>query len=212
MKLFIFLLTALVLTFSQAAYSGEVLLRPHVKSITLTLGNQTYVIQRNQDPTITITSLYTNTTVGKLQPIHLAPGVETIGEVEVLDYLQRMQTDDSIILIDTRPKSWFDRIRIPGAVDVPPATFENELTATETLEKLFNVKTNANGELDFSQAKTIVAYCNGHFCGYTPDAIKHADYSLLKLGYPPEKIKYYRGGMQAWTSVGLTVIGEEAFN
>jgi len=29
---------------------------------------------------------------------------------------------------------------------------------------------------------------------------------LLKFGYPPEKIKWYRGGMQAWETVGLTTI------
>ena len=40
--------------------------------------------------------------------------------------------------------------------------------------------------------------------------IKNAEFSLLKMGYPPEKLKYYRGGMQAWTSLGLTVVGDKA--
>jgi rhodanese-related sulfurtransferase len=34
--------------------------------------------------------------------------------------------------------------------------------------------------------------------------------ALLEVGYPAEKIKYYRGGMQAWTSLGLSVVGEAA--
>lgn len=191
--------------------SGEVQLTEGVKSITIKLHGQTYVIQRNQDPRITLTDLYTNTTVGHLQPMHLAPGVETIGELDVIDYMQRMQTDPSIILVDTRPTIWFERLRIPGAINVPMSTFNNELDAIEALEKYFNVKTKPNGDFDFSHAKTIVAYCNGHFCGQTPAAVKTNNYSLLKLGYPANKIKYYRGGMQAWTSVGLTVIGNEAF-
>jgi hypothetical protein len=29
---------------------------------------------------------------------------------------------------------------------------------------------------------------------------------LIALGYPPELLKYYRGGMQAWRSVGLTTV------
>jgi len=37
--------------------------------------------------------------------------------------------------------------------------------------------------------------------------IKNAKYSLLNMGYPVSKIKYYRGGMQAWTSLGFTVVG-----
>ncbi|HEB77112.1 MAG TPA: rhodanese-like domain-containing protein, partial [Methylothermaceae bacterium] len=27
---------------------------------------------------------------------------------------------------------------------------------------------------------------------------------LISLGYPADKIKWYRGGMQAWLSLGLT--------
>ncbi|CAI8238634.1 MAG: Uncharacterised protein [Arcobacter lacus] len=37
--------------------------------------------------------------------------------------------------------------------------------------------------------------------------VKNAEFSLLKMGYPVAKIKYYRGGMQAWTSLGFTVVG-----
>jgi len=32
---------------------------------------------------------------------------------------------------------------------------------------------------------------------------------LIKLGYPEEKMKYYRGGMQAWQLLGLTTIVPE---
>ncbi|MGD8572392.1 MAG: rhodanese-like domain-containing protein, partial [Gammaproteobacteria bacterium] len=42
----------------------------------------------------------------------------------------------------------------------------------------------------------------GMWCGQSPRAIK----GLLKLGYPAEKISYYRGGMQSWQMLGLTVV------
>jgi hypothetical protein len=29
---------------------------------------------------------------------------------------------------------------------------------------------------------------------------------LLSHGYPPEKVYYYRGGMQMWKVLGLTVV------
>jgi hypothetical protein len=30
--------------------------------------------------------------------------------------------------------------------------------------------------------------------------------ALMELGYPEEKMKYYRGGMQAWQLLGFTTI------
>jgi rhodanese-related sulfurtransferase len=30
--------------------------------------------------------------------------------------------------------------------------------------------------------------------------------TLLKYGYPADKIKWYRGGMQNWTALGLTTV------
>jgi hypothetical protein len=31
-------------------------------------------------------------------------------------------------------------------------------------------------------------------------------WALLDYGYPAHKIKYYRGGMQAWQLLGLTTV------
>ena len=55
---------------------------------------------------------------------------------------------------------------------------------------------------DFSKAKTLVMFCNGMWCGQSPANIK----TLLKYGYPPEKIKWYRGGMQDWEILGLSTV------
>jgi hypothetical protein len=53
---------------------------------------------------------------------------------------------------------------------------------------------------DYSGAKTLVLFCNGMWCGQSPASIK----TLLKYGYPAEKIKYFRGGMQTWEILGLS--------
>ena len=53
---------------------------------------------------------------------------------------------------------------------------------------------------DFSDAKTLVLFCNGMWCGQSPNNIKN----LLKFGYPADKLKWYRGGMQAWSILGLS--------
>jgi rhodanese-related sulfurtransferase len=47
-----------------------------------------------------------------------------------------------------------------------------------------------------------VFYCNGAWCGQSPTNIK----TLLMLGYPANKIKWYRGGMQDWRMLGLTTV------
>ncbi|RUM76239.1 MAG: rhodanese-like domain-containing protein, partial [Sulfurovum sp.] len=64
----------------------------------------------------------------------------------------------------------------------------------------------ANGDtskvFDFSNAKTLVMFCNGMWCGQSPASIA----ALRKFGYPAEKLKYYRGGMQDWHILGLTTV------
>ena len=55
---------------------------------------------------------------------------------------------------------------------------------------------------DFSAAKDLVIWCNGPACGQSPRAIR----GLLELGYPGDKISYYRGGMQMWQLWGLTTV------
>jgi len=48
--------------------------------------------------------------------------------------------------------------------------------------------------------EAVVFYCNGPWCGQSPTNIKQ----LVALGYPAHKLKWYRGGMQDWKSLGLT--------
>ena len=59
------------------------------------------------------------------------------------------------------------------------------------MEDEMGVVQKENGTLDFSKAKTLALYCNGYWCGQTPGMVKNAKFSLLKMGYPVEKIKYY---------------------
>ena len=113
--------------------------------------------------------------------------------------------DDSILVIDSRTPDWVKRGTIPGAINIPWTTLNisksDPFTIVDTLEKHFNVK--AQEDLyDFSKAKTLVMFCNGIWCGQSPNNIK----SLLKIGYPPHKIKWYRGGMQDWAILGLTTV------
>ncbi|MDD2893863.1 MAG: rhodanese-like domain-containing protein [Halothiobacillaceae bacterium] len=140
-----------------------------------------------------------------IQPIKLAEGVETFGELEVLDYLSRIAAGDTqYLVIDSRTTDWYEKVTIPGAINVPygqnMAGQPTDLPAVkQSLVNLFGVQEN-NGGYDFSAARTLAVFCNGPWCGQTPNYLR----TLLALGYPAEKLKWYRGGMQDWCALGLT--------
>ncbi len=162
-----------------------------------------------------------------IQPMQAAPGVKTIGQVEVFDFMEQELLDGTGVLIDARTPSWWKRGTIPGSINVPFTVYDldkNDPKLVAALEK-FGVRPRKevggftrllekigllngdekNDDWDFSHAKTLVLWCNGMWCGQSPRAIR----GLLKLGYPAHKLRYYRGGMQAWQSLGLTVIVPE---
>ncbi len=181
---------------------------PGVKSIEMNLNGEKFTLMRNQTPGNKISPLYETTNRGTAQPMILAPGVETLGELEFIEYMKKAQTDKTIAVIDSRKPGWYAKLRIPGAVNVPYTNFDEKDTAIEMMEDEMGVVQKEDGTLDFSNAKTLALYCNGYWCGQTPGMVKKAKFSLLNMGYPAEKIKYYRGGMQAWTSLGYTVVGD----
>jgi len=208
----ILITTAISGLFASSAISAEetssfVAISKGVKSIDMKLNGEEFTLMRNQTAGNKISSLYDTTFRGAPQPISLAKGLETLGELEFIDYMKKAQSDENIAIIDSRKPGWFDRLRIPGAVNVPFTNFDEKETAIEMMEDEMGVVEKEDGTLDFSNAKTLALYCNGYWCGQTPGMVKNAKFSLLKMGYPVEKIKYYRGGMQAWTSLGFTVVG-----
>ena len=168
-------------------------------------------ISRNQDNKNTVNPAFAKTSRPCppfcIQPAILAPGVETIAEVEMIDYISKMSAgDDTILVVDSRTPDWVEKGTIPGAKNLPwtklnPAKGADPVSILEILEEEFGV-TESEGLLNFSKAKTLVMFCNGMWCGQSPNNIKN----LLKFGYPAHKIKWYRGGMQNWEILGLTTV------
>ncbi|MBQ76828.1 MAG: sulfurtransferase [Gammaproteobacteria bacterium] len=166
-------------------------------------------ISRNQDNKNTVKPDYAITSRPCppfcIRPIKLAPGIETIGELEMLRYLTAASKDPSILVIDSRTPDWVKKGTIPGSVNIPwtllnPET-SNPLVIGEILQERFGAI--QDEELwDYSDVKTLVMFCNGMWCGQSPRNIL----TLLKYGYPAEKIKWYRGGMQDWEVLGLTTV------
>ncbi len=140
-----------------------------------------------------------------IQPIKLAEGVETIGELEMLNYLKRIANDNSILVIDSRETKWLKTGMIPGAINISWDKLYNKTASDTEIANILQFNFNAvlTGKLwNFENAKTLIFYCNGPWCGQSPTNIR----ALLSIGYPSHRIKWYRGGMQNWKSFGLTTI------
>lgn len=132
-----------------------------------------------------------------IQPFSIDPKIETYGELEVLDFISHKRG----VFIDARLKNWYLQSAIPSAINIPFKIFLSDSDQrTKVLKNLGGIY--AKNNWDFTKAKTILFYCNGAWCGQSPTAI----HALIGLGYPKEKMKYYRGGMQAWQLLGLTTI------
>ena len=142
-------------------------------------------------------------TKGRLLPMILDEDLETYGELEVLLTLKEMKTNPNLVLVDSRKKKWFKYRTIPGAINMPFDYFkerdEYEFEFDFALKYLGAVK-DEDGDYDFDNVKTIVVFCNGPWCSQSPDMI----FAMIAVGYPSEKIKWYRGGMQDWLSAGMT--------
>jgi rhodanese-related sulfurtransferase len=164
-----------------------------------------YKIEREQKPNSYLTNTYALTSRPSppffIQPFEAAEGVETYGELELLDFIKRKQG----VFIDARLPNWYYKAAIPTAVNIPFKLFLNDTPEREEILKSLGVGYDKEGEYDFSDAKTLLLYCNGAWCGQSPTAIR----ALLEIGYPAKKLKYYRGGMQAWQLLGLTTIVPE---
>lgn len=213
---------------STSTMALDVKITQELDSVPVHHGSDFIKIQRIQDQDNVLTGGFTKTSRKCppfcIQPLHVAPGVTTVGELELLEFIDKKLEVGKGILIDARTPSWYQKGTIPGSVNIPFTSFNPEKSPEElevALKKLNVKKKNktessfvdsilgwfssdaeaAASPWDFSEAQEILLYCNGMWCGQSPTAIKN----LLALGYPAKKIYYYRGGMQSWQSLGLTV-------
>jgi rhodanese-related sulfurtransferase len=190
--------------------AADVNITRDVESVQVLHEGKKVKIARNQDPMNTIAADFALTSRKCppfcIQPSIIAPGVETVGELEVLDYLKKISDGDkNIIVVDSRTTDWVAKGTIPGSVNIPWNKLNigrsDPITVTDILEKDFNARME-DGFWNYDNAKTVVLFCNGAWCGQSPINIK----GLLKIGYPASKIKWYRGGMQDWEMLGLTTV------
>ena len=198
-------------SFAEEGGGGkEVNITRSMKSTETKHNGVTVTIQRNQNTNNTIHPKFQLTSRPCppfcIQPIRLADGVQTIDELDMIDYLKRVgEGDDSVLVIDSRGADWLERGTIPGSVNLHYKKLSMKANSEESIAEILEDQFGAQRTAEFwnfSNAKTLVLFCNGVWCGQAPTNIK----SLLRIGYPPSKLKWYRGGMQNWEVLGLTSI------
>ena len=159
-----------------------------------------------------------------VNPLIIEDGVETVAELEVIRFMETaLQRGDGVI-IDSRTPGWHQKGTIPGSVNIPFNIFEKSPDDPELVEVMERLGSKRRYDVsvvmrsletaglfsgsektdtwDFSDAKQLLLWCNGPWCGQSPRAIR----ALISMGYPTDKLLYYRGGMQMWQSLGLTTV------
>lgn len=179
---------------AAVAENKPVNIAPEVASVTVPTEAGDVKISRIQDNTNLISADWARTSrpcpAFCVQPMMPAEGVTTIGELEVIEFLQNPEA----VVIDSRVSKWYYDGTIPGARHIP------YIEAADRLDEL-------GCEIDFDGwicdgAKPVALFCNGPWCGQSPTAIR----AMIKAGFPADKVYYYRGGMQVWRMLGLTVV------
>ncbi|MEE2998746.1 MAG: rhodanese-like domain-containing protein [Pseudomonadota bacterium] len=195
MKKFL-ILTLMLGLMPLAANAGNVRITKDLMSITVQTKKGPVKVMRNQDNKNVIAPGFAKTS-RKCPPFcvqaqKVAPGVETVGELEVVKYMAK-----GGLIIDARTVEWYVKGTIPGSKHMP---------YTQIASRLDELGCKKSGsKWNCSNAKKVLLFCNGLWCGQSPTAIR----AMLREGYPASKLLYFRNGMQGWQSLGLTVVPGE---
>ena len=102
---------------------------PNSLEIGLSVSVGEHKIMRNQDNAATVNPAFAKTSRPCppfcIQPMQLRPGIETIGEQEIIHYAvmmskgEKMPDGSEIMVIDSRTPDWVAKGTIPGAVNLP---------------------------------------------------------------------------------------------
>lgn len=226
----IVLAAATVISFGAHAAQGDMVKITKDKSYASVLNDGDLIkISRIQDTSHIIQGSFAKTSRPCppfcINPLVVDENVKSVAELEVIDFMEKSMFRGTGAVIDARTPSWYKKGTIPGSINIPFTTFEKDPSDFELIEALINLgaveREDVNSFVrlieevtglmggdqktdlwDFTEAKELVIWCNGPWCGQSPRAI----HALLKLGYPAEKLYYYRGGMQMWQILGLTTV------
>ena len=193
---------------ASPSFAQDVWITADTPFVELEVNDDFFVIERDQSNDAVVPAAFAKTSRPCppfcVHPMTVADGVETFGELELISFLEDSVQTGGGFLVDARTPRFFQAGTIPGSVNIP----FNLLTVSDSNPFIIPILTQLSGELQsdgswsFDNAPELALFCNGPWCDQSPRAIR----SLLSIGYPADKLYYYRGGMQNWLMLGLTVV------
>jgi len=172
-------------------------------SITAKHKGDSIIIKRIQDSNIRLNFVFTSTKKECppycIQPMNIDK-VKTLGELEVLEFIKEMERSNGLLLIDARTREWNKQGTIPSSINLPFTMLKKSGKYIDKILALLGA-VKSGDTWDFSNAQTLLIYGNGAWDEQATLAINN----LLNMGYSADKLKYYRGGVQMWNFVGLTI-------
>ncbi len=190
--------------FTTTLNALEVNITKNLPFVDININGKTIRIQRIQDTTHKLTNSYAKTSRPTppfgIQPYQPIEGIQTVSELDVIDFIKNKVSKNRGILIDARMPKWNRAGTIPASTNIPFSvlTPSSKTSYRKIIELLGGQK---KGEKwNFKQAQNLLIFDNGPWCQQGLRAMQN----LVKIGYPKSKMLYYRGGMQYWQILGLT--------
>jgi len=135
-----------------------------------------------------------------IEPMNIK-GVTTLGELEVLDFIDKLKEKKGRLFIDVRENNLYERETIPGSINLPFSMLKDGSKYQGEVLRLLGAKLKKSSvEWSFKRAQRLLIFGDS---ASTPEAVKSLK-TLLRLGYPSSKLYYYRGGVSSWKALGLT--------
>jgi len=167
---------------------------PHLHSVKVLHGNREILIKRKL--------LHKQSTCPPfcIEPMKIK-GVETLGELEVLAFIDKLKEKKGRLLIDVRENALYEKETIPGAINLPLSMLKDgSRYQKEVLHLLGATVKKSDTKWSFPTAEALLIFGGSSTTPEASSALK----KLLDLGYPSNKLYYYRGGLSAWKALGLT--------
>jgi len=193
--------------FTSSLTAVEVNITEDLPYVDVDIDGKPFRIQRIQDTKHKLTNSYSKTSRPappfSIQPFQPIKGIETVSELDVLDFLKNKVSKNKGILLDARMPKWNKAGTIPASTNIPFSILasKGENRYIEQIFSLLGVEKTAKS-WNFNNAQILLVFDNGPWCQQGVRAMQN----LIKLGYPKSKILYYRGGMQYWQILGLSTI------
>lgn len=133
-----------------------------------------------------------------ITPQTAANGVQTVGEREVIAFVANVVSAGEGLLIDSREPDRRSTGFIAASVNVPTSLVQPDNPFMSDIMTALGARA-FEGTLNFSDAMPLVIFDDGPTTSDAPALITQ----LISVGYPADKLSYYRGGMLVWTALGL---------